>query len=101
MSTSAALDFHPVLNEFGASEGVQEFLFDSFLQTEIPGSLKYGTFVGEVRLYTIHAIRILYTPSDRPEDRRPLRQVRIADCRSLVMRSVAIWASVTDEAALL
>jgi hypothetical protein len=47
----------PVLDEFVASEGVQEFLCDSFLQTEIPGSLKYGTFVGEARLYTIHAIK--------------------------------------------
>jgi len=36
---------------------VQELLFDSFLQTEIPESLKYGTFVGEVRLYTMHAIK--------------------------------------------
>jgi len=40
MSISAALDFGPVLNEFGASEGVQEFFCDSFLQTEIPWSLK-------------------------------------------------------------
>jgi hypothetical protein len=38
------------------SEGVQELLFGPFLQTEIPESLKYDTFVGEVRLYTIHAI---------------------------------------------
>jgi hypothetical protein len=27
------------------------------LQTEIPESLKCGAFVGEVRLYTIHAIK--------------------------------------------
>ncbi len=45
------------LDEFGALEGVQELLCDSFLHTEIPGSLKYGTIVGEARLYTIHAIR--------------------------------------------
>jgi hypothetical protein len=33
-----------------ASEGVQEPLFGSFLQTEIPESLKFGTFAGEVHL---------------------------------------------------
>jgi hypothetical protein len=52
----AALDFRPVLDEFGTPEGVQELLCDSFSQTEIPGPLKYGTFAGEARLYTIHAI---------------------------------------------
>jgi hypothetical protein len=46
----AALDFRTVLDEFGASEGVQELFCDSFLQTEIPGSLKHGTFAGEARL---------------------------------------------------
>lgn len=81
------------------SEGVQELLCDSFLQTEIPGSLKYGTFVGEALYYTRH---ILYTPSNQPEDRHPLRQVEIiAYCRSLVMRNMAVWASVLNEAALL
>jgi hypothetical protein len=39
------------------SEGVQELLFDSFLQAEITELLKYGTFAGEVRLYTMHAIK--------------------------------------------
>jgi len=34
----------------GASEDVQELLFDSFLQTEILDLLKFGTFAGEVRL---------------------------------------------------
>jgi hypothetical protein len=29
----------------------------SLLQTEIPELLKFGTFVGEVRLYTMHAIK--------------------------------------------
>jgi len=53
----ATLDFRPVLDEFGASEGVQELLCDSFLQTEIPESFKYGTSAGEARLYTIHAIK--------------------------------------------
>jgi hypothetical protein len=33
-----------------ASEGVQGLLFDSFLWTEIPKSLKYGAFAGEMRL---------------------------------------------------
>jgi hypothetical protein len=36
---------------------VQELLCDSFLQTEIPESLKYGTFAGEARLYIMHAIK--------------------------------------------
>jgi hypothetical protein len=53
----AALDFRHVLDAFGAPEGVQELLCDSFLQTEITGPLKYGTFAGEARLYTIHAIK--------------------------------------------
>jgi hypothetical protein len=51
------LDFPAVLDEFGDSEGVQELLCDSFLQTEIPGSLKYGTFVSEARLHAMHAIK--------------------------------------------
>ena len=53
----AALDFRPALDEFGAPDGVQELLCDSFLQTEIPESLKYGTFAGEARLSTMHAIK--------------------------------------------
>jgi hypothetical protein len=36
---------------------VQEHLFDSFLQTEIPESLKFGAFASEVRPYTIQAIK--------------------------------------------
>jgi hypothetical protein len=51
------LDFQSALDECGAPDGVQELLCDSFLQTEIPESLKYGTFAGEVRLYTMHAIK--------------------------------------------
>jgi len=35
---------------------MQELLFDSFLQPEIPELLKFGAFAGEVRLYTMHAI---------------------------------------------
>jgi hypothetical protein len=44
-------------DEFGAPDGVQELLRDSFLQVEIPESLNYGTFAGEARLYTLHAIK--------------------------------------------
>jgi hypothetical protein len=53
----AALDFRPVLDEFGAPDGVQELLCDSFLRRGIPESLKYGTFGAEVRLYIMHAIK--------------------------------------------
>ena len=53
----AAFDFRHVLDEFGAPDGVQELLRDSFLQVEIPESLNYGTFAGEARLYTLHAIK--------------------------------------------
>jgi hypothetical protein len=56
MIISRLLDFHPALDEFGAPGAVQELLRESFLQTEISESLKYGTFAGEVRLYTMHAI---------------------------------------------
>jgi hypothetical protein len=41
----------------GASEDVQELLFDSFLQAEILDLLKFGAFAGGVRLYTVHAIK--------------------------------------------
>ncbi len=57
MTISRLLDFRPALDEFGAPGTVQELLRESFLQTEIPESLKYGTFAGEVRLYTMHAIK--------------------------------------------
>jgi len=53
-----ALDFRPFHDEFGASNGAQELLCDSFLQTEIPESLEQGTFAGEVRLYTMRAINL-------------------------------------------
>ena len=53
----AAVDFRPALDEFGAPEGVQELLCDTFIQTEIPESFKDGTFAGEARLYTLHAIK--------------------------------------------
>ena len=38
-------------------ESVQELHFDSFLQTEIPELLKFGAIAGEVRLYTLQAIK--------------------------------------------
>jgi hypothetical protein len=53
-SSSAAA---PGLRLGCASKGVQELLFDSFLQTEIPGLLKFGAFAGEVRLYPMRAIK--------------------------------------------
>jgi hypothetical protein len=36
---------------------MQELLCDLFLRRGIPESLKYGTFAGEARLYTMHAIK--------------------------------------------
>jgi hypothetical protein len=41
-----------ILNRFTE---VQEFCVDSFLKAEIPESLKYGTFAGEMRLYIMQA----------------------------------------------
>jgi hypothetical protein len=38
-------------------KSMQELLCDSFLRRGIPESLKYGTFAGETRLYTMHAIK--------------------------------------------
>jgi hypothetical protein len=40
---------------------VRELLADSFFRTEIPESLKYGTFAGEMRLYYLKA-------SNQPEN---------------------------------
>jgi hypothetical protein len=53
----AALDFRPVLDEFGIPDRVQELLCDSFLRTGIPESLKFGAFTGEARLYIMHTIK--------------------------------------------
>jgi hypothetical protein len=42
---------------------MQELLCDLFLRRAIPESLKYGTFAGEARLYTMHAIKSARRPA--------------------------------------
>ena len=41
---------------------MQELLCDLFLRRGIPESLKYGTFAGESRLYTMHVIKLALRP---------------------------------------
>jgi hypothetical protein len=53
----AAVRLRTALDEFGSPDIVQELLRESFLQTEIPESLKYGAFAGKVCLYTMRAIK--------------------------------------------
>jgi hypothetical protein len=51
---------------------MQELPFDSFLETENPESLKYGTVAGEMRLCIARA-------SNQPEDQMLLRPFRLMD----------------------